>query len=511
MKKLLSYILVLTLSSLSAMDEKPQPVSSSNISDLCNQLSKSCPELRNNIALKGTQSEWWYPAQKKSYKKNSITLAQFSPSGKKVAALTMSGRMFLYSTENGELQASRLTPLTPTNAIKFNIEETKLFGFGLAASRYCWDTLQNNIMNVVIGLGSDSHAIQCNESVTKAILNGNKRALLVDIATGKSEGVLWNIVNDDLYQNVACAGFSANTNCVHVFHNKRLINKEFDSEKIQSKPIVPDEAYYAMYSNAKNSLLYFCTDGKVKVLDVETEKIREIKGFDWREEEKRTLESERYPFLVDDGRKLILIAYDESGEGQFKDHWGFIDIYSLDSCDLVMTIFLDSRVRDWCLKKNRLLLRYDHQIQLWDIEQNCLIGTFCSNKFFTAMDMNEQCNKIILADDEAVMWNSYQPTWEQFLLKQRVIWWWKTKRRPHNFNSPEEWLADVAKTFSLSRWDLIKPWKSLAPEGCNQRPITMPNGKEKMFSQLQVAIWRTVQNRIKRSQQYSDYMPSQVQ
>lgn len=241
MKKLFN-LLAGMFFSLSAMDEPPKTSSEHQISDLCGQLSRTCPELRNKIALLGAKKHWWYPASSKSIKEFAIqssgALFQFSPSGNKLVLSCNSGTLQVY---NGELERTQFLKTLPDMQIEsmiFDKEEKKVFGFGSFGRRFCFDIYQKKMLYEKDFFDISDCEFQFNKSMTKVILGNKKQAQLVDADTGKVECSLWKDMHEHI---VYCGGFLGDSDFVGIFCNQNCrYSSSFERLKIFS--ILPNNA-----------------------------------------------------------------------------------------------------------------------------------------------------------------------------------------------------------------------------------------------------------------------------
>lgn len=505
MKKQYTLIILFFFNTLIAMD-----TSLMSIFGLDQKYSNLSDDIQKELISHITSHQWWY-VQSKSHTINTvnekISMVEFSPFGNKIAAQHLN-KINIYETNNATLETT--FPGEDIKALVFNKKETKLWGVGTSGRRFYADINEKKV-DYTFPDGSIQHLwdnFEINDTETEAIMGGWCKQVLIDTITGEVKKKLWEHY-EQKNNNTMCAHFIKNTPEVHVFHNG-FLNDHKNDEQVKYKAIIPEEAYLPLYASLTNRLVYFTKqDNLVRIVNCDTQEVKMLGCY-----LKRRGNYTRKTSLIEESRMILLIKdYSRYRIEDFTKNSAFVDVYDMNALSLIITIPLNS-VYSMCLQGDLLLLFCLDETQLWDIRKKYLLARF-AHKGFAGGKLNHFGNKIVIAEDNIMVWNLYDnPTLKQLLLKRLLTLWWQVKHQFYSFDSPELWLHDVAQLFSLDKTkenkklkeELIMIWHSFPQYMQN----TMWNTLGCKISSLRITCSKTWINKFRNKNNISSSLQTQA-
>lgn len=469
-------------------------------------------DLKNGIAPYGPADGWWYPDTKLKYEHRSVIVARyaervrFSPSGKKMVTSPNRGKKCSTNgisvndvwDEQGNLLYTFTNPWPCGLATDwFNDTENKFFvasGWGNIQS-YDFEEKKLRAVRkdqVRVGWGG-LEKLAWTPDVSKIACLRTSDLREIDVASGEEI----NITQDKL-QNVCLMNF-CKSETGYTFSYK----------------ICPDEGRYITRNNVlfrfclskSDSQHFFC-----QVYD------KDCVG--WRyivmKHSEKSKQSEDFPKVSTTGAKIALksshyVPSNQKEELSFKDGCILYDVESgvshqlpIESSPSTIQFNHNDTLMFLCMK---------HGVDIWDIrEKPFLHATIACGYENPRVTCDKQGNKFIVSENDIYVWSRFKPTFKQLQFKLLLNAWWQTARTPENCYTPKALFAAVARRFAFNEdktqenpvlaQELIETWQSFIFKDDRLENVSMSNGEIISMSRIQAAMWRTWQNKIKRSQEY---------
>lgn len=346
---------------------------------------------------------------------------------------TRSTEINICNTQNGKeldlFQAQSSDAMTC-----FNRNESRLFSVDRNGKRACWDALNKSIRWHRKAIEELDGRISFNDDYSRFIIQGLNKAVVIDAESGALQATLWDDHKKG-YNYSTMAEFLPGSSDIIVFHNGWLDGAT--QPGVVYKDIIPADSPCAMFSSAKNRLVYFSPCSKSTALvrndlfytrsDSADNTVGDCMENPLEKDDAylhaHVLNSDSgqsYDFYIQDrckpaaalvslhnnGETLLCITSSPDTRGDFKEHYCFVDLFDLEenSAERTLTIACDSEPNytHFVSQKNLLLLALRKACQLWDTKSKMLLWSLDISSWLKAISISPHGDQIALANDESI-------------------------------------------------------------------------------------------------------------